>query len=190
MEGLFVEVNLRKTKLLLFGTYHSTHPEYGLRDTDYLEQLGLALDTYSSYEKFLLPGDFNLEEEQQILKDFLFEYNAKNLVKEKTCFKSIDNPSCVDLLLTNSPCNFQNTTTISTGLSDFHKMAITVMKTTSPKAKPKIIHYRDYKNFVLMNFRTALKIKLHNSTIDNYAKFEMVFIETLNNHAPLKKKTQ
>ena len=40
-----------------------------------------------------------------------------------------------------------------------------------------------------MNFRTALKIKLQNITIDNYAKFEMVFIETLNDHAPLKKKT-
>lgn len=44
IEGLFVEINLRKTKLLLFGTYHSTHPEYGLNDCDYFEQVGLALD--------------------------------------------------------------------------------------------------------------------------------------------------
>ena len=35
IEGLFVEVNLRKMKLLFFGTYHSTHPDYGLSDTDY-----------------------------------------------------------------------------------------------------------------------------------------------------------
>ena len=63
IEGLFLEVNLRKTKLLFFGTYHSTHPEYGLSDTDYFEQVGLALDV----------GDFNVEEEERCLKEFLFE---------------------------------------------------------------------------------------------------------------------
>ena len=58
IEGLFVEVNLRKMKLLFFGTYHSTHPDYGLSDTDYFNQVGLALDVYSNYEKFLLAGGF------------------------------------------------------------------------------------------------------------------------------------
>ena len=62
IEGLFVEVNLRKMKFLFFGTYHSTHPEYGLNDTDYFEQVCLALDVYNNYEKFLLSGDFNVEE--------------------------------------------------------------------------------------------------------------------------------
>ena len=87
IEGLFVEVNLRKMKILLFGTYHSTHPDYDLKDIQYLEQIGLALDVYSNYEKFLLVGDFNMEEEDSVLMDFLFQYNAKNVVKEKTCFK-------------------------------------------------------------------------------------------------------
>lgn len=193
IEGLFIEVNLRKTKLLLFGTYHSTHPEYGLSDADYFNQIGFALDTYSNYEKFLLAGDFNIEEEHHILKDFLFEYNSKSLIKENTCFKSIDNPSCIDLFLTNSPYNFQNTTAVATGLSDFHKMVITVMKTTFPKAKPKVIYYRQYKKFVLGDFRMALKTRLENTTdcniIDTYSKFEEAFLETINKHAPLKKKT-
>ena len=146
IEGLFVEVNLRKMKLLFFGTYHSTHPDYGLSDTDYFNQVGLALDVYSNYEKFLLAGDFNVEEEESCLNHFLFEYNAKNLVKEMTCFKSSDNPSCIHLFLINSYQNVQNTTTIA-GLSDCHKMAVTVMKTTFPKAKPKVIQYRDYKSY-------------------------------------------
>ena len=79
------------------------------------------------------------------------------MVKEETCFKSIDNPSCIDLFLTNSYQNFQNTTTISTGLSDFHKMPLTVMKTTFPKANPKVIQYRDYKNFVINEFAFEFK---------------------------------
>ena len=188
IEGLFIEINLRKTKLLLFGTYHSTHPEYGQSDTDYFGQIGLALDVYSNYDKFLLAGDFNVEENEGCLKEFLYEYNAKNLVKENTCFKNIDNPSCIDLFITNSYQSFQNTTTVSTGLSDFHKMVITVLKTTFPKAKPKVIQYRDYKNFILENFRMELRYRLQNEVVDNYAKFEDIFLETLNKHAPTKKK--
>ena len=101
IEGLFIEINLRKTKLLLFGTYHSTHPEYGSSDEDYFTEVRLALDVYCNYEKFLLAGDFNTEETDCCLKEFLYEYKAKNLVKQTPCFKSVHNPSCVDLFLTN-----------------------------------------------------------------------------------------
>ena len=61
MKGyLFLEINLRTTKLLLFGTYHSKNLEYGLNDEDFFEQINLALDVYSNYDKFLLVGDFNI----------------------------------------------------------------------------------------------------------------------------------
>ena len=79
---MFVEVSLRKMKILFFGTYHSTHLEYGMKDIEYFDQVGLALDVYSNYDKFLLAGDFNVGEEENCLRDFLFHYNAKNLVKE------------------------------------------------------------------------------------------------------------
>ena len=103
---------------------------------------------YSNYEKFLLAGDFNVQEEDDSLKEFLDEFNAKKLVKDKTCFKSLDNPSCIDLFITNSYQSFQKTTTVCTGLSDFHKMVITVLKTTFPKAKPKVLSYIDFSKFV------------------------------------------
>ena len=61
IEGLFIEVNLRKTKFILFGTYHSPNPIYGIGNDDYFEQVSLALDMYSSYEKFLLAGNFNVD---------------------------------------------------------------------------------------------------------------------------------
>ena len=188
VEGLFVEINLRKTKLLLFGTYHSTHSEYGLSDGDYFEQLSLALDVYSNYDKYLLAGDFNLEESESCLRNFLYEHNFKNMVKQKTCFKSIDNPSCIDLFITNSCQSFQNTAAISTGLSDFHKMIVTVMKTTVPKDTPKIIQYRDYKNFIENAFRVELRKSLQKQIITDYSTFEGIFLEILNKHAPLKKK--
>ena len=169
-------------------TYHSQNPEYGLKDDDYFEQVGLALDVYSSYEKFLLAGDFNIEEIESPLGEFLYERDAKNLVKEATCFKNPENPSCIDLFLTNSIRSFQGTTTVTTGLSDFHKMVVTVMKTTFPKAKPKVVQYRDYKNFNLQNFRRDLRSKIREEPINTYDAFEDIFMLTLNNHAPQKSK--
>ena len=34
----------------------------------------------------------------------------------------LKNPSCIDLILTNNAMACQNTTTVFTGLSDFHKL--------------------------------------------------------------------
>ena len=179
---------MRKTKLLFFGSYRSDHPEFGVDTEEYFNQVCLALDVYSNYDKFLLAGDFNTEETNDILEDFLFEHNVKNLVKEATCFKSIENPSCIDLFLTNSPQSFQNTGTITTGLSDFHKLVVTVMKTTFPKAKPKTIYYRDYKKFNLQEFRRELRTELKNTVILGYAHFEYIFLTILDKHAPMKEK--
>ena len=188
VEGLFVEINLRKTKLLLFGGYRSEHPQYGLSKSDFLEQVRFGLDKYSSYEKILIAGDFNIDFKEEILEEFLFEQNFKNLVKDPTCFKNLDDPSCIDLFLTNSSPSFQHTTTVETGLSDFHKMAVTVMKTTFPKAQPKIIYYRDYKNFDLSAFRSELREELKKNENQGYFHFEVTFLRVLEKHAPMKQK--
>ena len=165
------------------GTYHPPSQS----DQYYFDSVGRALDTYSdSYEKFLLIRDFNAEEVEPCLSSFLYEYEAKNLVKDKTCFKNPENPSCVDLFLTNSGNSFQNTTVISTGLSDCHKMPVTVLKTTFEKVKPKEIMYRDYKNFDEHKFREELREAL--SGCITYKEFETIFMQVLQKNAPLKKK--
>ena len=113
IEAIFVEINLRKNRLLLVGTYHSTHEKYGATDEVFFNQISLALDVYSSYDKFLLAGDFNVKEEDDLLDEFMNTYHSKNLVKEPTCFMSKDNPSCIDLFITNSYQSFQKTTTVT-----------------------------------------------------------------------------
>ena len=62
-------------------------------------------------------------------------YYFKCLVKEPTCFKNINNPSCVDLIFTNKSLFFQHTKVIETGLSDFHRLTVTMMKSTSSKKR-------------------------------------------------------
>ena len=76
---------------------------------------------------------------------------------------------------------------VCTGLSDFHKMIITVHKCTFPKAKAKIIHYRCYKNFNDESFRLELKEKM--SICEDYEEFENTYMSVLSKHAPTKMKT-
>ena len=57
MEGLFVELNFWKCKCLIFGIYHPPSQAY----IYYFDNPDKAFDTYSSYEKRLLIGNFNTE---------------------------------------------------------------------------------------------------------------------------------
>ena len=64
-----------------------------------------------------------------------------------TCFKNPMSPSCIDLFLTSCPKSFESTLTIETSLSGFRKLIVTVLKFNHEKDYPKIIQYRDCKNF-------------------------------------------
>ena len=55
----------------------------------------------------------------------------------------------MDLILTNSSRSFQDTCTVETGLSDFHKLVVTVLKLYFPKQKPNIQTSKDSKMIYL-----------------------------------------
>ena len=76
------------------------------------------------------------------MKTFCDSYELKSLIREPNCYKNPERRSCIDLILTNSPCSFQNSCAVETGLCDFHKMIVTVMKATFEKLKSKMIYYR------------------------------------------------
>ena len=91
----------------------------------------------------------------------------------------------------NSPRYFENTSTIETGISDFHKLVVvTVLKMFYKKQKPKTIQYRNYKTFNKQLFRIELdkelaKIDLNNAEL---TEFYNEFISVLKKHAPIKYK--
>ena len=62
----------------------------------------------------------------------------------------------IDLIVTNRPRSFCNSDSLETGLSDFHKLIVTVLKTFFKKQSSKIISYRNHKNFSNDLFRTDL----------------------------------
>ena len=67
-----------------------------------------------------------------------------------TCYKSPNNPSCIDHIVTNSSKSFIQRETVFTGLSDFHKLVLSVFKLHFSKPKAKKISYKvDFKEYAL-----------------------------------------
>ena len=75
----------------------------------HIEILHKGLALYSSkYENFIVLGDFNVGMDNSDMTVFCDTYDLKCLIKEPTCYKNPENPSCIDLILTNNPKCFQS----------------------------------------------------------------------------------
>ena len=97
-ESIFTEINFRKKKWLICASYNPHKSNI----SNHLHHLGKGLDNYiGNYDNILLLGDFNSEFSEPCLNDFCDIYNLKNLVREPTYYKNPDNPSGIDLFLTN-----------------------------------------------------------------------------------------
>ena len=136
----------------------------------------------------MLVGDFNAQIGEKYFDDFLFQHELRSVNDKLTCCKNPDNPSCIDFILTNSPLSFYKSDCLFTGLSDCHKLVLSVFKTTFSKSKPKEIIYRHFKKFNEEDFNQEFHGKLSTELVDNYSSVENVFIDILNRHAPIKKK--
>ena len=103
-----------------------------------------------------------------------------------TCFKSNTNQSVIDFIIANKQKSFHSTTGISTGLANFHEMVLTSMKTTFPKAAPKVMTYRD--RLDRPSFKTDFKNSLKHVDLSNFQSFEDIFKKVLDRHVPEKEK--
>ena len=70
-------------------------------------------------------------------------FNFTNLIKQTTCFTpTATHPSLIDIILTNRPRSFQSSVAMEAGLSDHHKMVITVLKCHFVRLQPTTILQR------------------------------------------------
>ena len=184
IETLMIEINLNNFKTLIVGAYKPP----AVKNDVFLNELHNALSFYSTkYDNFLIIGDLNIPLGNQCLNDFCDTFSLKHLIKDATCFKSA-NPSCIDHIITNASSRFMKSCTLETGISDFHKLVMTVFRGTFAKGKPKKFLYRCYKSYNKDQFETELLEKLSTNTEQSFEKFFDTFNETLNKHAPLKTK--
>lgn len=113
---------------------------------------------------------------------FLNAYNLSSLIKEPTCYKNPENPSCIDLIITNSLWSFQD--------SLWSGVAVTIIKATFHRLPPKIRAYRNYNEYNNHKFRGTLvkELSLTNTWNGGIRSFIDICMRSLNNHASLKRK--
>ena len=114
---------------------------------------------------------------------FLNSNGLINLIKTNTSFKG--QGSSTDLILTNRKFSFKFTSTHEMGISDHHHMLYTMLKSCFQNTEPKLLNYRDFKNFLPQAFEEDLSEALIDCG-DSYDKFENIFTSNLNKHAPKK----
>ena len=90
------------------------------------------------------------------------------LNEEPICFKNVNSPSCIDFFLTNSSKIFETRLTLETGMSDFHKLLITILKVKPDKLPPRIVKYRDYKTLESKAFNNKLLVSLASLNLKQY----------------------
>ena len=96
------------------------------------------------------------------------------------------------MILINKRNCFQKTKVTETGLSDFHKLISTFLRSHFSRLKPKAIYYRNYKKFneqkVLEDVKNTNFCFNSDDPNENYELITDLFSKIVNKHAPLKKK--
>ena len=107
----------------------------------------------NKYHVIFIAGDLNMDtgdkakDTNNHLDDFMHSFSLNNLLKVKLCYKSATS-TILHIMLINKLRSFQKNSTVTSRISDRHKMIV-----ISLKLPPKKIVYRDYKN---LNKRTFL----------------------------------
>ena len=186
--AFFVEINLRQKKWLICCGYNPSKSSI----ENFKHNIGKTLDSdVRIYDNFLVDENFNSEIFKSSLHEHEFYsiYNLHNLCDKATCYKNPEDPSCTDLFLTNSPRSFRNIQIIETRLSDFHRLLATVLKMYLPIDQPKVITYKDYKNFDNKCFLEEFQLEL--DVLGSLAKYVEIFqnvcIKVLDKYAPKNK---
>ena len=82
-------------RLLMINCSYNPHKNNTCR---HLEVVTKTLDSYySKYENVIFLGDFNAGVLETLMTSFCESYNLKSIIKQPTCFKTPEKPTCIDL---------------------------------------------------------------------------------------------
>ena len=194
IETIVVEIHIGSKKWCIISIYRNGD----VNPRIFLDKLSKSLDRIlDSYENIIIMGDININSldksssRYKQLKTFCESYNLTNLMKEPTCFQS-ENPTSIDVILTNKRHSFMHTKSVVNGLSDWHSLIMTMSKTQISKLAPTKIQFRYFKNFDEKAFNTELGQNLDKIDFAQDSNDFAVFIDTVkkaaDKHCPVKTK--
>ena len=145
IESIVIHVKVNKHNLFFIGVYkppniNNAHLKNAIED--------MMNKCYLESEHVYIIGDMNINfmKSQNVLTDTLTSYDLKQVIKNPTCFKSIQNPTLIDIILTSKP-KLMKTINIPLGISDFHNYIGGAIKIPLPNDERKVITYRSFKKF-------------------------------------------
>ena len=151
IETICTEITISKIEWCLTFAYS---PPYNNNKASFFMNLNESLCNIArKHENMLIIGDLNINfgnlkmgDTHSHMSDLCDTLLLSNLVNDVTCVKS-QNDISIDVMLTNRPRSFHNTSLIETGLSDCHKMIISVFKAFFKRLPANVIEYQDNKTF-------------------------------------------
>lgn len=143
IETLCYELNMDKRKWGIMCSYRSPSVPDSLFERDITTCLDKML---LSFDHIVVYGDLNYDElcpaKHKLLKHIQDIFNLTNLVKFPTCYTKNSDPSLIDVIMTNSPTLFCNTSVVNCGISDCHRLILSSLKEQLPVSKNKQIIFR------------------------------------------------
>lgn len=189
IEMMVLELTIKREKWLLCSLYKQPK----VSDSNFKDILENVITKLGQDGRnFLIIGDFNVNTLKQNCLKQLFDLNGvKNVVNVPTCFKS-DQPTCIDLAVTNVHKRLQNVVALDVGLSDFHHMICLATKCYVPQRKKQCITYRSYKHFDQSKYLDDLSVapfhvcEIFDNLDDAYWYSTTLLHGIIDEHAPVK----
>ena len=142
LESICSEVTISRTKWFCMGIYRP--PKFDNLDTFFKEVSDSLSKTSLTFERLIIMGDFNIDintagMDVHKLDEFCNLFDLTSLVKAETCCTK-NHKSIIYLFLRNRSLSFQKTRTNETGISDYHELISTFLKSHYTCLKLKIIY--------------------------------------------------
>ena len=170
IQAISFEINLRKEEWLVISVYRPPTQDREYVFNSPTKLIDLCCNKYYNY---LIMGDFNMEPTVSALLNFLCSNDLSNLMKENTYFKGTG--SCIDLILTNRKYSFKHVQSYETRISSHHHMIYAMLRSSFQNKEPKVLNYRDFRNFPTENFNQNLAAA-GNDCGDWYDVFKQRFV--------------
>ena len=193
VESMVVEIKLKCEKIFIILIYKPPN----VNNDTFITQLGLMIDQcYVECKSVFIMGDVNINFKclPDSISSFMTQHDLKNVVKGPTCFKNIDNPSLIDVILTNTPGRIASHLNVSIGVSDFHNFICAATRLHAPSNVKRRIIYRSYKHFDENNFNADLRVvpfhvcDVFDDMDDVMWSYHYLLNEVVDAHAPMKTK--
>ena len=146
IESIVIHVKLNKISMFFICVYKPPNV-----NNDHLkcaiEEMLNQCNQQSEYVYIIGDMNINFMNNSNALTDTLISFDLKQMIKEPTCFKSVQNPTLIDIILTNKAKSIAKTINVPLGISDFHNYIGGAIKMPGPKDERQSITYRSFKNF-------------------------------------------